>query len=67
MPEPTTDQDFPYRWRVRTRLPDRYGQRCRVTARGSLNSIRVEFDDGFEVVTSRWYLRRIRPVTDETA
>jgi hypothetical protein len=31
-----------------------------VTARGTLNSIRVEFEDGFEVVTSRWYVRRIR-------
>lgn len=58
--EPTAAA-FPCRWRVRTRLPDRFGQRCRVTARGTLNSIRVEFEDGFEVVTSRWYVRRIRP------
>ena len=49
---------YPYVWWWRSRLPDRKGQRCRVTARGSLNSIRVEFPDGFRVVTSRWAVRR---------
>jgi hypothetical protein len=50
--------DFPYFWRVRTRLPDRYGQPCKVLARGRLNSCLVEFQDGFRVVTSRNYLRK---------
>lgn len=49
---------FPYLWRVRTRLPDRFGTRCRVTARGAMNSARVEFEDGFEVITSRNYIRK---------
>ena len=49
---------FPQVWRWRSRLPERKGQRCRVTARGTLNSVRVEFPDGFWVVTSRWAVRR---------
>jgi hypothetical protein len=50
---------YPYRWRVRARLPDRFGQRCRVVVRGSMNSALVEFErDGFRVVTSRNYMRR---------
>ena len=48
---------YPYVWWWRVRLPDRKGQRCRVTARGALNSIRVEFPDGFWVVTSHWAVR----------
>jgi hypothetical protein len=33
---------------------DRKGQRCRVLARGKLNSILVEFEpDGHKVITSR--------------
>lgn len=47
-----------YRWRVRTKLPERFGQSCRVLARGRLNSVLVEFGDGVRVVTSRNYLRR---------
>jgi hypothetical protein len=47
-------------WRIATRLPERKGQRCRVLARGKLNSCLVEFGDGVRVVTSRWAIRRIR-------
>ena len=47
-----------YVWRIRTRLPERKGQRCRVVARGKLNSCLVEFPDGMRVVTSRWSLRK---------
>lgn len=66
--------DFPFvwSWRHRTldypgvhmRVPwfgdgvDRVGQRCRVVARGSMNSALVEFADGSRVVTSRGGLRR---------
>jgi len=49
-----------YRWRVRTRLPERFGQRCRVLVRGAMNSCLVEFEDGYRVVTSRNYVRRWR-------
>lgn len=49
-----------YRWRIRTRLPERFGEACRVTARGRLNSIRVVFDrDGWTVITSRYSVRRV--------
>ncbi len=47
-----------YRWRVRTRLPERFGQRCRVLVRGGMNSCLVEFEDGARYVTSRNYVRR---------
>jgi hypothetical protein len=37
---------------------DRKGQRCRVIARGAMNSALLEFEDGFRTVTSRSGLRR---------
>lgn len=45
-------------WRVRAKLPERFGQSCRVLARGRMNSILVEFQDGKRVVTSRNFVRR---------
>lgn len=51
--------DYPYYWRVKTRLPERKGQPCRVLVRGAMNSCLVEFEDGFKVVTSRNYVRKI--------
>lgn len=47
-----------YIWRVKTRLPERYGNLCKVLARGRMNSCLVEFQDGFRVVTSRNYLMK---------
>jgi len=47
-----------YIWRVRTRLPERYGHVCHVLARGKMNSCLVEFLDGYKVITSRNYLRK---------
>ncbi|MFC0408856.1 hypothetical protein [Roseomonas elaeocarpi] len=47
-----------YVWRWKARLPERYGQTCRVTARGTLNSCRVVFEDGFWAITSRNALRK---------
>lgn len=52
--------DFPYWWRVHTRLPERHRQPCKVLIRGGRNSALVEFKDGYRVVTSRNYLRRRR-------
>lgn len=46
-------------WRVRSRLAERRGQRCRVLVRGARNSCLVEFEDGARYVTSRWYVRRL--------
>lgn len=62
--------EFPYRWawgqkmgydrgtppRVFDRC--RKGERCRVLARGRMNSAAVQFADGYTVVTSRNGLRR---------
>jgi len=48
-------------WRVKKVLPERYGQPCRVLARGALNSCLVEFEDGYRVITNRWYVRRLTP------
>lgn len=48
-----------YVWRVRTRLPGRFGQPCAVLVRSRrMNSALVQFADGFRVVTSRNYVRR---------
>lgn len=52
---------FDYVWRVKTRLPERYGQPVRVILRprqGGMNSVLVEFMDGMRVNTSRNYLRK---------
>lgn len=55
-----SDPQFDFRWRVRTRFPERFGQRCRVLVRGAMNSATVQFEDGFEVVTSRNYIRKVK-------
>ena len=46
-------------WRVRARLPERFGQLCRVLAVGRMNSALVEFADGYRAITSRYYVRRL--------
>ena len=38
----------------------RKGQPCKVTARGAMNSIRVEFEDGFKMITSRYAVRKLK-------
>lgn len=51
-----TAYPYIYRW-------DRHGRKgqpCRVTARGGMNSIRVEFADGYVMITSRYAVRRSR-------
>ena len=49
---------FDHVWFWLARLGDRKGQSCRVVARGKMNSILVEFEDGFRVVTSRYAVRK---------
>jgi hypothetical protein len=44
-----TGYPYVYRWNRQGRK----NQRCRVTARGKLNSIEVEFADGFTMISSR--------------
>lgn len=54
-----TQHEFKYVWRVRARLPERFGSRCAVVTRARrMNSCLVRFEDGLQVVTSRNYLRK---------
>lgn len=49
---------FPLVWFWRKRLPERKGQRCRVLVRACrMNSVLIEFVDGYQVVTSRYAVR----------
>src|SRR3990167_3810205 len=57
----TKDYPLVWFWRVQPwpgRCVDRKGQRCRVVCRGALNSVLVEFEDGYRVVTSRYAVRK---------
>lgn len=57
-PTPTETLPYIYRW-------DRHGRKgqpCKVTARGSMNSCRVEFADGFVMITSRNAVRKATTV-----
>lgn len=54
------NERFPYVWHWRKWLGDRKGQRCRVIARGTMNSALVEFEDGARVITSRYAVRKAR-------
>lgn len=54
----TDDTDYSMVWRWHCRLPERFGQRCRVLCRGAMNSCAIEFEDGFTVITSRWAVKR---------
>ena len=51
--------DFPYifRWD----RCGRKGQRCRVFARGTMNNVGLEFEDGFRMVTSGNSLKKATP------
>ncbi len=50
---------WPLVWRWAVRLPERKGQRCRILRRWpKKNSVLVEFQDGYRVVTSGWAVRK---------
>jgi hypothetical protein len=44
-------------WYWNVKLPERKGQRCRILARGRMNSIMVEFEDGKRYIVSRRAVR----------
>jgi hypothetical protein len=53
------DFDHVWNWKANAmRTVARKGQRCRILAHGTKNSILVEFQDGFRVVTSRYAVRK---------
>jgi len=45
-------------WRIRKLHPERFGQPCCILARGKLNTILIEFEDGYKMTTRRWFVRR---------
>lgn len=50
--------DYDHVWFWKARLPERKGTKCRVLARGRMNSIMVEFEaDKYRVITSRYAVR----------
>ena len=49
---------YNYIWFWKAKFPERKGQRCRVVKRGGMNSILVEFEDGFQTLTSRNAVRQ---------
>lgn len=53
-----TPAGFDRVWYWRTNLPKRKGQRCRVLARGTMNSALIEFEDGVRHVVSRYAFRK---------
>lgn len=56
-----SEWDHIWFWKFSPMRPiDRKGQRCRVVVRGAKNSVLVEFEDGFQVVTSRYAVRKIK-------
>jgi hypothetical protein len=48
--------EYDHVWRWRARLPERYGERCRIIVRAlAMNSVGIEFErDRWRVCTSRW-------------
>ena len=52
---------WPYVWRWKARPLGKFGMRCRVLVRGTMNSALVEFENGEKVVTSRNGLRKAKP------
>ena len=52
--------DKTWYWIKKPEGQDRKGQACRVVARGRMNSIMVEFEDGHRVITSRYAVRERR-------
>lgn len=53
------DPPFDRIWWWRALLPERKGTRCRVLARGNLNTALIEFEDGVKHVVSRHAFRKI--------
>lgn len=58
------DLPYVYQWNKPENAP-RKGQRCRVVARGKMNSCQVEFADGFTMITSRNAVRKFKEHSHE--
>jgi hypothetical protein len=54
--------EYNYVWWWKTKLPDRRGQSCRILIEApAMNTILVEFEDGYKVVTGK---HAVRPKID---
>lgn len=53
---------YVYVWKNNEKRAGLYGRRCRVIARGRMNSVLIEFEDGQREVVSRYALRRAEEV-----
>jgi len=49
-----------YVWFWKSKLGERKGELCIILARGKMNSILVEFEDGYKVITSRYAVRKVK-------
>jgi hypothetical protein len=58
--QPSSQPEYVYRWNRQGRK----GQPCWLTARGALNSIRIEFADGYVMITSGNAIRKINPAIE---
>lgn len=56
----TAAPSFDRVWRWRTTLPERHGHRCRIIARGTMNSACIEFTDGTRHIVSRFAFRKVK-------
>jgi len=54
---------YVYAWKNNETRAKLYGRLCRVVARGKMNSILIEFENGEQVVTSRNAIRRVKGET----
>lgn len=51
---------YRYVWKNNEKRQTMFMRRCRVIARGKMNSVRIKFyDDGQEEIVSRYSLRRL--------
>lgn len=55
-----TTNEFDHYWFWKVKLPERNRQKCRVLKRGGKNSILIEFEDGYKVITSRYAVRKLK-------
>lgn len=57
----TNSKSSDHIWVWKKRLPERKGQKCRVLIRTKVGyNCLVEFEDGFQVITSQWAVRRLQ-------
>lgn len=50
-----------YAWKNNPKRRELYGRKCRIVARGKMNSILIEFENGQRECVSRNAVRRIKP------